>query len=174
MKPKSQKEKETPLKSEKTSTTPKAAKSTADTAKQAHFDHEAYVRLLAEFENYKSRSQKEQLCWIKQANKKLLTALIPILDDFELALATPAPAEKDQSQKGMQLIYQKFATLLNAQGLQALATAVGDDFDPAHHEALATIPHADEKEKGKVAQIVNKGYQLNEEIIRFAKVIVNA
>lgn len=172
MKPKSQKEKETPLKSKKNPSTPKAAQKTGGAAKQADFDHQAYVCLLAEFENYKSRTQKEQLYWIKQANKKLLTALIPILDDFERALATPA--EKDQIQEGVQLIYQKFSTLLKTQGLQALSTAVGDDFDPAQHEALATIPNTDEKKKGKIAQIVNKGYQLNEEIIRFAKVIVNA
>ena len=174
MKPKSQKEQKTSIKNKKKPITLNPVQSTADTTKQAQFGDEAYVRLLAEFENYKNRSKKEQLYWIKQANKKLLTALIPILDDFERALATPAPAEKGQTKEGMQLIYQKFATLLKAQGLEALATAVGDDFDPTHHEALATIPNTDEKKKGKIAQIVNKGYQLNEETIRFAKVTVNA
>ena len=174
MKPNSQKQQATPIKDKKKPITPNPVESTVDTAKQAQIDNEAYVRLLAEFENYKSRSKKEQLYWIKQANKKLLTALIPILDDFERALATPSPAEKGQNQEGMQLIYQKFATLLKAEGLQVLETAVEDDFDPTHHEALATIPNTDEKKKGKIAQIVNKGYQLNEETIRFAKVIVNA
>lgn len=174
MEPKSQKEKETPRKSKKKPTMPKAAQKTAGTTKPSHVDHEAYLRLLAEFENYKNRTQKEQLYWIKQANKNLLTTLIPILDDFERALATTTPAQKDQPQEGLQLIYQKFSKLLHAQGLQALTTAVGDDFDPAQHEALATIPNTDEKKQGKIAQIVNKGYQLNEETIRFAKVIVNA
>ncbi|MEM9569737.1 MAG: nucleotide exchange factor GrpE [Bacteroidota bacterium] len=167
-------QKGTPLKSKEKPISPKEVQNTADTAKPSHFGHKDYLRLLAEFENYKSRSHKEQLYWIKQANKKLLTTLIPILDDFERALANATPDEKGQRQEGMQLIYQKFSTLLNTQGLQALGTAVGDDFDPTHHEALATIPNTDEKKKGKIAQIVNKGYQLNQEIIRFAKVIVNA
>lgn len=165
-------EKETSGKSKEKTTTPKESQKTTDAAKASHVVHEDYVRLLAEFENYKTRSQKEQLYWIKQANKKLLAVLIPILDDFERALATSV--EKGETQEGMQLIYQKFSTLLNGEGLKVLTTAIGDDFDPAHHEALATIPNTDEKKKGKIAQIINKGYQLNEEIIRFAKVIVNA
>lgn len=173
MEPKSQQEKKKPLKSKK-KPTPKTTQNTATPTKQPHFDHEAYLHLLAEFENYKKRSQKEQQYFIKQANKKLLTALIPILDDFERALATTTPAKKNQPPEGMQLIYQKFSKLLNTQGLQALATKVGDKFDPTQHEALATIPNTDEKKKEKIAQVVNKGYQLNEEIIRFAKVTVNA
>lgn len=155
-----------------------AEKKNSATAKQNTVDKqdglikEAYIRVLAEFENYKSRSQKEQLSWIRQANKKLLQELIPILDDFERALATAETAEKGQ--EGMQLIYQKFCKVLTAQGLKPLPTKIGDPFNPEIHNALATVPNTDEKKRDKIAQIVHKGYQLNEETIRFAEVIVNA
>ena len=136
---------------------------------------EQYIRLCATFENYKKRVQKEQLRWMKQANKQLLLSLLPVLDDLELALAQEQGHESVQKAfEGVQLIYKKLQQLLKDQGLQEIEVVVGGPFNADFHEALTTLPTEEEKEKGTIAQVVNKGYKQEEHVFRFAKVIVYA
>ena len=134
---------------------------------------DAYLRLLAEFENFKKRTEKEQQYWLSHIKKVLLVNLLPILDDFERALSHNT-ATKDQEQQGLTLIYKKLFQILEKEGLKTMKVNVGAPFDANAHEALSTRPNDDEAKKDTIAQVVHPGYLLNEEIIRFAKVIVNA
>jgi len=134
---------------------------------------EQYIRLCAEFENYKKRMHKEQHSWITQASKQLLTELIPVIDDFELALAQPEQNNTSHGAlKGIALIYKKFLQLLHAQGVKSMEVASGDAFNEDCHEALTTVDAVHGQKKGAIAQVVNKGYMLGDQVLRFAKVIV--
>lgn len=135
--------------------------------KQAAIWQEKYVRVYAELENYKKRAIKEKFEWICMASEKIIMALLPIKEDLERALGD------DQIDKqGIQIIYDKLAKVLLQQGLSAMQITQGDNFDPDYHEALTTAPVKDEKLKGKIVEIVGKGYLLNKKIIQIAKVII--
>tara|TARA_B100000927_G_C16390039_1_gene438939 strand:- start:279 stop:830 length:552 start_codon:yes stop_codon:yes gene_type:complete len=131
-----------------------------------------FLRLYAEFENYRKRTNKERLDLITNANSDLLKELIPVIDDFERAITNNADADDIEGIKeGFSLIYNKYKGLLQSKGLKAME-AKGEVFDPELHEAIANLPTEDKKMKGKVIDDVEKGYFLNDKVLRFAKVVV--
>jgi molecular chaperone GrpE len=131
-----------------------------------------FLRLFAEFENYKKRTTKERIELYSTANKEVMTAMLPILDDFERGLLEVEKSADKALLDGMKLIYNKFKNTLNQKGLKVLEVNQGDKFDAEIHEAISQIPAASNKLKGKIIDIVEKGYQLGETIIRFPKVVI--
>ncbi|MCW5910133.1 MAG: nucleotide exchange factor GrpE [Cyclobacteriaceae bacterium] len=132
-----------------------------------------YVRLYAEFDNFRRRSAKEKLELIQSANEQLLKALLPVADDFERA----EKSYKDRSDKeaeGFLLIQNKFRKTLDQYGVKAMETAAGSEFNADLHEAITQVPAPDEKLKGKIIDTVEKGYLLHDKVIRFAKVVVGS
>jgi len=135
-------------------------------------EKEKYLRLFAEFENYKKRTSKERLELFKTANQEVITELIPVLDDFERAQEQALKVDKSAEVEGFILIYNKFSEILNRQGLQSSKVEKGNTFDAEIHEAITQIPAPTDAEKGKIIDIIEKGYQLGDKIIRFPKVVV--
>jgi molecular chaperone GrpE len=134
--------------------------------------NDKYLRLHAEFDNFRRRSNKEKLETISTANAGVLTDLIPVLDDFERAIVNNDKVDDLSAiREGFHLIYNKFKGILEAKGLKEM-DVVGLPFDSELHEAIANVPSGDEKSSGKVLEAVEKGYYLNEKVIRYAKVVV--
>ena len=136
--------------------------------------HDKYIRLYSEFDNYRRRTQKEKLDIIKNASERIIVGLLPVLDDMERALKFEAAEQEgpsDSEQEGISLIYQKMMNYLNQQGLEEIH-AIGEPFDVDLHEAVTTMPAPTEDDKGRVLDEVQKGYRLNEKVIRFAKVVI--
>ena len=131
-----------------------------------------YIRLSAEFDNYRKRTLKEKAELIKNGGEKTLTAILPVLDDFERALKNMEASEETKAMKeGVELIFSKFQKILGQEGLQKIETD-GQAFDTDFHEAIALIPAPSEDLKGKILDCVQTGYMLNEKVIRHAKVAV--
>ncbi len=131
-----------------------------------------YLRLSAEFDNYRKRTLKEKAELIKNGAEKTLTAILPILDDFERALKNMEASEETKAmQEGVELIFNKFQKILNQEGLQVIETE-GKDFDVDFCEAIALVPAPSEEQKGKILDCVQTGYMLNDKVIRHAKVVV--
>ncbi len=166
-------------------TTPKKAKKkkdadqSVDTALQQELEtlkleldesKDKYLRLFAEFDNFKKRSVKERFELMKTAAQETLTALLPILDDFDRAKKS-ADTGAESFSEGVALVYQKLFSTLEHKGLKAMEST-GVDFDPEFHEAITDIPAPTEDMKGKVIDTIEKGYTLNDKIIRYAKVVV--
>ena len=129
-----------------------------------------YVRLMAEFENFKKRTRQERLDLINSASAEVIVNLLPVVDDMERGLISSEKAEDLKSvREGFELIYNKLLNLLKQKGLEAM-DCKGKDFDTDFHEALTMVE--DKKMKGKVVEEIEKGYTLNGKVIRFAKVIV--
>ena len=131
-----------------------------------------FLRLFAEFENYKKRTSKERLELFKTASQEVVTALLPIVDDFERALTEMEKSENEDQTQGIKLIYNKLTDTLQNQGLVKMEVGQGDDFDPELHEAITQIPAPEDKLKGKIVDVVGTGYKLGEKIIRYPKVVV--
>jgi molecular chaperone GrpE len=130
-----------------------------------------YVRLFAEFDNYKKRAVKEKMEWMKMAAQDTMSALLPVLDDFDRAKKYAA-AENDKGlSEGVELVYQKLYNTLRQKGLEPMDTE-GQPFDPELHDAITEIPAPSEDLKGKIIDTIEKGYRLNDKIIRHAKVVV--
>ena len=135
-------------------------------------EKDKYLRLSAEFDNYRKRTLKEKAELIKNGAEKTLTAILPILDDFERALKNLEASEETKAMKeGVELIFNKFQKVLGQEGLQKIETE-GQAFDTDFHEAIALIPAPSEDLKGKILDCVQTGYMLNEKVIRHAKVAV--
>ena len=130
-----------------------------------------FLRLFAEFENYKKRTSKERIELYSTANRELMTALLPIMDDFERGLKELEKSEEDPLFTGVQLIYNKFKNTLSMKGLKEVDVKMGDIFDPEIHEAISQVPAPSEDLKGRIYDIVEKGYKLGDTIIRFPKVV---
>jgi len=131
-----------------------------------------YLRLHAEFDNFRKRTNKEKIDLINSASEGVLKDLIPTLDDFERAIKNNVTSEDINGVKeGFHLIFNKFKHTLESKGLKAM-DADGKDFDVEIHEAIANVPAPSKKQKGKVIEAVEKGYYLNDKVIRFAKVVV--
>lgn len=131
-----------------------------------------YLRLSAEFDNYRKRTMKEKAELIKNGGEKAIGAILPILDDLERALQNMQKADDVKAMyEGIDLIYQKFLKNLSQEGLQKMEP-VGETFDTDFHEAIALVPSPDEAQKGKVLDCVQTGYKLNDKVIRHAKVVV--
>ncbi len=133
-----------------------------------------YLRLYSEFENYRRRTAKEKLELISTATESLMADLIPVLDDFERAAASNKDADAKTIQEGFDLIYNKFKNILTQKGLKLMEVGTGSDFDADVHEAITQIPAPKKKLKGKVVDVIEKGYYLGEKVIRFAKVVIGA
>ena len=134
-------------------------------------EQDKYVRLFAEFENFKKRTSKERIELFKTAGQEIILALLPILDDFERAVVQ-TPKEQQVHIEGFVLINNKLGDILKSNGLIVTETQVGDDFDAEIHEAITLIPASDTSQKGKIIDVTEKGYQLGDKIIRFPKVVV--
>ena len=131
-----------------------------------------YLRQVAEFDNYRKRTVKEKAELIKNGGERAIESILPVLDDFERALANMSKDEKAaEVMTGVELIYNKFVGILKQNGLQKIDTE-GAVFDTDFHEAIAIIPTPDENMKGKVLDCVQTGYTLNDKVIRHAKVAV--
>ncbi len=131
-----------------------------------------HLRLQAEFDNFRKRTMKEKADLIKSGGESVLVNILPVVDDFERALNSlkDVPAE-DVGKKGTQLIYNKFSEFLKQNNVKEI-DAVNQDFNVDLHEAITKIPAPDETLKGKVVDVVQKGYTLNDKVIRFAKVVI--
>jgi molecular chaperone GrpE len=133
---------------------------------------DSYVRLMAEYDNYRKRTIKEKADLIKNGGEKTLVALLPVIDDFERAMQTIETASDITSLKeGVALIYNKFTTYLQQNGIKKIE-ALEQAFDFDLHEAVAMIPSPEEDQKGKIIDTVQTGYTLNDKVIRHAKVVV--
>ena len=133
-----------------------------------------YMRLMAEFETFRRRSAEDRLTLVSTAAEKTVEGLLPILDDFERALAALEDRpDDDPAKQGTQLIYNKLFAYLKAQGL-AVIEARGAAFDTDFHEAVAQFPVSDEALKGKVYDVVQTGYTFGGKVLRYAKVVVGA
>lgn len=128
-----------------------------------------YLRLYSEFDNFRKRTAKEKLDLIQNANEQLLIALLPIVDDFERASKAN---EESHDVEGYKLIQDKFNKTIEKYGIKTMKAETGSDFDPDFHEAITQIPAPSEKLKGKIVDVIEKGYLLNEKVIRYAKVVV--
>lgn len=129
--------------------------------------NDSYLRLHAEFDNYRKRTMKEKADLLKSGNEKAIVGVLPIVDDFERAL----PNIPEDTREGVELIYNKFKSYLTQNGVKEI-DAIGEPFDTERHEAITTIPAQSEDQKDKVVDCIQKGYSLNDKVIRFAKVIV--
>ena len=129
-----------------------------------------YLRLFAEFDNYKKRNVKERFELIKSASQETIQALLPILDDFDRAKKS-AESGAESFSEGVHLVYNKLYSTLEHKGLKSVEST-GADFDAEWHEAITDIPAPSEEMKGKVIDTIEKGYTLNDKIIRYAKVVV--
>jgi molecular chaperone GrpE len=144
---------------------------TSDEIIQAEKDK--FLRLFAEFENYKKRTSKERVELFKTAGQELMTSLLPVVDDFERALThTEENAETEELRKGVLLIYQKLYNTLEQKGLSKTEIIKGDVFNAEFHEAITQIPAPTEDLKGKIIDCLENGYQLGTKIIRYPKVII--
>ncbi len=152
----------------------------AEAAAEQKVDYEAkyndlndtHLRLMAEFDNYRKRMMRERADLIKNAAERLVTDLLPIVDDFERSLKSMEnAADVAAVSEGVNLIYQKLMSLLKQQGVSVIDTE-NQAFDVEKHEAVTTIPAPTDDLKGKIIDCVQKGYQMNEKIIRFPKVVV--
>lgn len=132
-----------------------------------------YLRLYSEFDNYRRRTAKEKLDLVQTANEDLIAALIPILDDFERAEKSFDEKEADVKsvKEGVDLIYNKFKKVLKQKGLSPMENKVGMSFDPDFHEAITQIPAPKKSLKGKVVDVIEKGYMIKEKVVRYAKVV---
>ncbi len=137
-------------------------------------EKDRYIRLFAEFENYKKRTTKEKMEFFQYANQEMMIAMLDVLDDFERALKEIAKNGNEADLKGVELIYQKFKNKLADKGLKPIEVQPGDKFDVDFHEAVTQIPAPTEDLKGKIVDVIETGYQLAERVIRFAKVVTGS
>ena len=133
--------------------------------------NDKYLRLFSEFDNYRKRTAKEKIELSKTASESIMVDLLPILDDFERALQAISNKDADANYEGVSLIYNKLKRTLEQKGLEEI-NANGAVFDTDEHEALTNVPVTDENQKGKVIDVIQKGYKLNGKVIRYARVVV--
>ncbi|WP_297515551.1 nucleotide exchange factor GrpE [Flavobacterium sp.] len=135
-------------------------------------EKDKFLRLFAEFENYKKRTAKERLELFKTANQEVLVAMLPVLDDFDRAMEQIQKSADEALVKGVELIHEKFRATLIAKGLEQVSLQAGDAFDADFAEAITQIPAPSEDLKGKIVDVIEKGYKLGDKIIRFPKVVI--
>ena len=147
----------------------KKSPSTKELNESLKLEKEKYVRLFAEFENYKRRTAKERIELFKTAGKDVLSSLVPVLEDFKRAISIKG---SDSDDEGIKLIYNKFNETLRNQGLIEVEVNIGDTFDAEIHEAISQIPAQEDNQKGKIIDIIQGGYKLGDNIITYPKVVV--
>ena len=136
-------------------------------------EKDKFLRLFAEFENYKKRTAKERIDLFKTASQDVMVAMLPVLDDFERALShIEEDKEAEDLRKGVLLIYQKLLSTLEQKGLSVVKVEKGDVFNADDHEAVTQIPAPSDDLKGKIIDVIEKGYKLGDKVIRFPKVVI--
>jgi molecular chaperone GrpE len=166
------KEKKIFQKKEKKSKTEELEARIAELEEKVAKDKDDYIRLMAEFDNYRRRTSQEKLEIVSMASTETIKGLLPVLDDCERALKVLLESnDSDAAKEGTELIYSKLMNYLKSKGL-AVIEAAGQPFDTDLHEAVAQFPVQEEEKKGKVFDVVQTGYTLNGKVIRFAKVVV--
>ena len=134
-------------------------------------EEDKYLRLFAEFENYKKRTTKERIELYKTAGQEVIGSLLPVLDDFSRAIKESKKMKNSADFVGQELIFNKFNDILKSNGLLDLEVNKGDSFDPELHEAISQIK-TNKKNSGKIIDVIEKGYKMGDKIIRFPKVVV--
>lgn len=172
------------IKDEEVKNTPEVEKATAEATAEANTpaeetaedllakEKDKYLRLFAEFENYKKRTAKERVELFKTAGQDILSAMLPVVDDFDRALAELSKSSDKNTLMGVELIYNKLMTTLKQKGLEKMEVVPNDVFDSEHHDAVTQIPAPTPDAKGKIIDVVQTGYKLGDKIIRFPKVVV--
>ncbi|MDI9356127.1 MAG: nucleotide exchange factor GrpE [Chitinophagaceae bacterium] len=131
-----------------------------------------YIRLYSEFDNFKRRTAKERIETIKTASESVLKAILPVVDDFERSFKAIEGKTIDTTLKeGTELIYNKLIKVLEQNGVKSMDTKIKEDFDPEKHEAITQISVTDSHLKGKIVDVLEKGYYIQDKVIRFSKVI---
>lgn len=167
-----QKEKKGFLKREKKDKTAELEKKIGELEAQVAKDKDDYIRLMAEFDNYRRRTSQEKLEIVSMASTETIKGMLPVLDDCERALKVLGESDdSDAAKEGTELIFHKLMSYLQSKGL-AVIEAMGQPFDTDLHEAVAQFPVPEEDKKGKVFDVVQTGYTLNGKVIRYAKVVV--
>ena len=135
-------------------------------------EKDKFLRLFAEFENYKRRTSKERIQLFSTASQDVIKSLLPILDDLDRALLEMSKYDETELSKGVKLIKNKFQSILEQKGLSLIDIDKGDVFNADDHEAVTQIPAPNEDLKGKIIDVIEKGYKLGEKVIRFPKVVI--
>ena len=149
----------------------KEAKELASIKESLELEKDKYLRLFAEFENFKKRTSKERIELFKTAGQDVIVDLLPVLDDFERALKEVEKSENPSEFDGFKLISNKLRESLKSKGLDFVVVEAGDAFDSEIHEAITQIPAGDDQ-KGNVIDVIEKGYMLGDKILRYPKVVV--
>ncbi|MCC5918776.1 MAG: nucleotide exchange factor GrpE [Cryomorphaceae bacterium] len=153
--------------------TEESAGSITDQTEEISKLNDKYLRLVAEFDNYKRRTSKERIELFTSANKELMTALLPVLDDFERAFKnTKSEDSTEEVIKGFKLIYNKMAETMRQKGLKPMEDCTGKPFDIDSMEAITKVPAPNEDDKGKVIDQIERGYTLGDKVVRYARVVV--
>lgn len=134
-------------------------------------EKDKFLRLFAEFENYKKRTSKERLELFKTASQDVIQSMLPVLDDFDRALKEIEKSEDKDLIKGVELIHNKLKETLKGKGLTQVEVTAGDTFNADDHEAITQIPAPSDDLKGKIVDVIEKGYKLGDKVIRFPKVV---
>jgi molecular chaperone GrpE len=160
--------------SEKKKKTTKKNEGTKKSSKEQITElNDKHLRLFAEFENFKKRTAKERIELYKTAGENVLTAIIPILDDFERSIKAKLDSgEEIKEDEGVNLIFNKLKTTLETKGLKEIENPIGLELNTDFHEAITNIPAPNDEMKGKIIDVIEKGYFLNDKVIRYAKVVV--
>ncbi len=140
--------------------------------KDLAIEKDKFLRLFAEFENYKRRTAKERIDLFKTANQEVLQAMLPVLDDFDRAIIEIKKSEDNVLVQGVELIQEKLKTTLVSKGLEEVEIKAGDIFNADFAEAITQIPAPSPNFKGKIVDVIEKGYKLGDKIIRFPKVVI--
>ncbi len=135
-------------------------------------EKDKFLRLFAEFENYKRRTTKERIELFSTASQDVIKALLPVLDDFDRALLEMSKSEATELSKGVELIKNKLCLTLEQKGLELVEVKSGEVFNADDHEAITQIPAPTDDMKGKIIDVIEKGYKLGDKVIRFPKVVI--
>lgn len=135
-------------------------------------EKEKFLRLFAEFENFRKRTARERSDMFRTAGQDVIVALLPVLDDFDRAMKELSKSGDEAALQGVSLIHNKFKETLRSKGLEEISVAEGDTFDADVHEAVTQIPAPDKRLKGKVVDVIEKGFTLGDRVIRHPKVVV--
>tara|TARA_B110000240_G_scaffold64891_1_gene74012 strand:+ start:2170 stop:2691 length:522 start_codon:yes stop_codon:yes gene_type:complete len=135
-------------------------------------EKDKFLRLFAEFENYKKRTTKERIELFSTASQELMTSLLPVLDDFDRANQEIIKNKEDELYKGVALIQNKLFDTLKSKGLKVVEVKAGELFNADDHEAVTQIPSPSDDMKGKIIDVIEKGYKLGEKVIRYPKVVI--
>ncbi|RXJ50787.1 nucleotide exchange factor GrpE [Gelidibacter gilvus] len=136
-------------------------------------EKDKFLRLFAEFENYKKRTTKERMELFRTAGQEVIQSLLPVMDDFDRAIHEISKTQDQDNEllTGVELIRNKFKSTLNSKGLEEIDVQIGDVFSADNHEAITQIPAPSDDLKGKIVDVIEKGYKLGDKVIRFPKVI---